>query len=369
MYSKTFSKSIRPAGIETKAGEHIDHCLNAESDFNGPEVQRLYRNRLLGPPGEKLRPPGIIDEPLPQNMVFGIETKAKNGTSVDCIKSEPTYQSPAYQRFLTIQDPSLRKTKEASSSVCFGKPSEFSETMGDVVHQTHQDIPKNSKYEPGRQVSRSYVWSTSRINPVTHTFGIKSEGNVDHLSQTINSFGNNDGIVPLAVDRLKHNATVPDPDPLKPKERIILKTKKGIEVKSLRDPIDLPPAGKTSLIPPMSVGDTFQSMGLMDSIGPECSKPKEWNPAYDKVHGIKTRIDRFPDPFKGPGRYASIGLSENDFIELREKSKLVPVMVRAFGISEDEATSVFNSAAAKLKRDRISVAEYHQEYHQKNNLK
>jgi hypothetical protein len=64
----------------------------------------------------------------------------------------------------------------------------------------------------------------------------------------------------------------------------------------------------------------------------------------------------------GPGKYSSLGLTDEDFLKLRPRAQVIPVMVTALALPEQEAGKIFDAVARNEGRNEISVAEFHNEF-------
>jgi hypothetical protein len=244
----------------------------------------------------------------------------------------------------------------------FGISTRFGETAGDIVQGTMCDVPRNPTLAAGYQTRRNYDWQSARINPISHTFGDRGDLNIDHLTAEMN-WDSSTRIVDTAVDRATHDVILQDPSPLDPQPSIVAHTMRADQLRDMRDPSQRPPAGSVPRACEFHIGDTMMGMGLMDSAGVDYrAKPREYNRADDIVHGIRTAPNPFPNPLKGPGRYANLGLTDEEFIKIRDKAHVVPIMVTALALSEEEAGNIFDAVATRERRSLISVAEFHDEF-------
>lgn len=243
----------------------------------------------------------------------------------------------------------------------FGISTRFGESAGAVVQDTLQDEPLDPTRKAGYQTNRNYTWD--RVNPVTHSFGIVGvNGNVDHLTEVM-SYDNSTKIVGTAVDRYENGAILPDPNPLTMKQDLQAHTMRADQLRVKRDPASRPPAGISTNPGDFSIGDTFAGMGCMDSFDNDYSaKAHEYNPAIEITHGIPTKPNPFPNPLAGAGRYINLGLRDEDFLKLRDKQHVVPVMVAALALTEEEADAIFDAVAQREHRNMISVSEFHEEF-------
>ena len=375
MINRNITKGIKPAGISTKDGEHIDLCFKPEPKYSGSETQNLYRNHKLGAPGEKTKTPGVYDT-INSNAVFGIKTKEKNGSTGESMKSDLEHSSKSYQHYLEEQESTYQRSKQPVGhsiktnfkvpteieKVGFGKLTKFSESSGTVIQNSDQDVLTNPRAQTAYQTKRNYNWKD--INPNSFSFGVKSEGNIDHVHEVL-KFDESSSIVPLAVDRAKNFAIVPDPDPVDPRPRTTMRKMGGKQVKNFQDPSELPPAGLPTTSLDFSVGDTICGLGLMDSKAMDDKNNKEWNPKFEQVHGIPTKPNPFPNPLKGNGRYSSLGLSEEDFMELRPKNQILTIMKNALQLNDEQIIQIFNIISNREKRNKISVSEFYDYYKNK----
>jgi len=374
MHPKRYVEGVKPAGISTKTGEKAIDCFKSNTDYKGGDVQLAYRSHKLGNPGERMHVPGIVGPQVDNNLVFGIKTGSKNCSTAECIKAEPEHVSQSYKHFIEESESTYEsykkpvgKTPQGQTEIPeklmkngFGVSTRFSESAGTVIQNTKQDILQDPRVQTSYQAKRNYDWKT--INPNSHTFGIKSEGNIDHVNEVFRS-ENEQHITAIAVDRAKNSAIVPDPDPVNPRPRTTMRTMGGKQVRNTRDPAELPPAGLPTTSIEFCVGDTITGLGLMDSFSVDRStENKQWTMADDMVHGIKTKPNPFPNPLRGNGKYSSLGLSEEDFLLLRSKGQILPIMTRALGISDEKAIEIFDTVSQRVNRQKISVSEFHQQY-------
>ena len=379
MFPRNFAAHVPPAGIVTQSGESIRGCFRRNDEFQGSDTQWRYRSHQLGEPGGRLHVPGIINPDPPENIRFGIHTPEGAYTFKDCVKLEAEHPTAALNRLEEAREAGYHRSKQKLGQVPdgvaeispemmrrgFGIQTRYGESVAAVVQGTHSDIPRDPKLQTGYQTRRNYNWTT--MNPVTHTFGIVGTANIDHLNE-IMVYDGETKIVETAVDRADHNAILQDPNPLNPKPDIIAHTMRADQLKDTRDPSERPPAGVSTRPGQFTIGDTFAGMGIMDSFDNDWqSKPRDYNPELDVVHGIPTRPNPFPNPLRGPGKYINLGLSDEDFLKLRDKQHIVPVMVTALALSEQEASDIFDAVARREHRNLISVSEFHQEFKKLSN--
>ena len=378
MYPRFYTRDVPAAGIKTHGGPGVKDCMWDDADFHGPEAQRSFRNQSLGEPGERLHTNGIIDPPLPSNLVFGVTSGKQNYTTSDCVHLEPEHETKAYDKYVEATESQYHRSKQKLGQVPdgiaeipedlkkrgFGVRSRFGESAQAVVQGTLCSAPRDPTLAVGYQTNRHYNWKTSGINLRTHTFGVKGEGNIDHVTELMNQ-DNGSSIVPIAVDRIDHNQAVPDPDPVEPQTRTTMRGMTSRQLHGTYDPAALPPAGLNREALEFTVGDTIRGMGLMDSRGP--TEPKIDREVPDRVYGVATKPNPFPNPLRGPGRYVDLGLSDEDFLLLRDRKHIVPVMMNALALTEDEANAIFDQVSVREKRDKISVSEFHQEFKRSSN--
>jgi hypothetical protein len=135
------------------------------------------------------------------------------------------------------------------------------------------------------------------------------------------------------------------------------------QLRDRRDPVDRPPAGIGTRANEFTIGDTFAGEGLCDSRDADYrGSPRSYNRADDVRHGVRTPPNPFPNPLRGPGKYSRLGLSDEDFMKLRDRAHLVPIMVVALALTEDEAGEIFDHLAARYRRNVVSVSEFHEEF-------
>lgn len=374
MYPRFYTRDVPAAGIKTQGGLHVSDCMKEDTEFKGPEVQLSFRNQRLGEPGQALHTNGIIDPPLPSNLVFGISSGSKNYTTQNCLKIEPEHETKAYDKFIEASEAQYHRSKQKLGHVPdgvaeipedlqkrgFGVITKFGESAGDVIQKSNMSTPNDETLAVGYQTRRGYNWKGSHINLKTHTFGIRGEGNIDHLNDVMNMNGAA-SIVPIAVDRVDHDQAVPDPDPVEPKTRTTMRTMTAKQLHGTSDPAALPPAGVSTKAIEFTVGDTICGMGLMDARGPS-ERILDREVPTDKAFGIQTKPNPFPNPLRGPGRYVDLGLSDEDFLKLRDRKHIIPVMMNALALSENEANAIFDEVSVREKRDKISVSEFHQAF-------
>lgn len=377
MYPRFYTRDVPPAGIKSKQFDGVNGCFQDDVEFKGPNAQLPYRNQRLGEPGVPLHTHGVNDPPLPSNLVFGVSSGSKNFSAADCLKMEPDHETAAHMRFVEAQEKNYERSKaklgqtrdgvavipEELKTRGFGVNTRFGETAGQVIQGTLCDIPNDVTLTPGYQTRRNYDWEKSKINLRTHTFGIKGEGNIDHLNEVMDMTNTTGGtnLVPLPVDRADNNQIVPDPDPVEPWTRTTMRTMTADQLHGTRDPAQRPPAGLSTQAIEFTVGDTIRGMGLMDARGPtEAYRDREV--PQDMTFGIRTKPNPFPNPLRGPGRYVALGLSDEDFLLLRDRAHIVPVMVKALALKEEEANQIFDTVSNRFGRDKISISEFHQEF-------
>jgi hypothetical protein len=251
---------------------------------------------------------------------------------------------------------------ESVAQAGFGITTRFGEGVGAVVQGTLSDVPRNPRVAASYQTRRNYDWQSARINPASHTFGIRGNLNIDHVTALIQWDGSTH-IVDTAVDRADHNATLPDPAPLDPQPSITAHTMRTDQLRDARDPAERPPAGSVPRAGEFHIGDTFAGVGLMRALDSEYrAAPKEYSSADNIVHGVPTKPNPFPNPLRGPGRYANLGLTDEEFMRLRDREHIIPIMVTALALSEEEAAAIFDEVAKRERRQLISVSEFHDEY-------
>jgi hypothetical protein len=130
-----------------------------------------------------------------------------------------------------------------------------------------------------------------------------------------------------------------------------------------RDPAAMAPAGVASRATEFTVGDTIAGMGSMDAFDRDHQRrPRKVSMAERITHGLPTKPNPFKSPIAGPGKYAHLGMSDEDFVRLRDRGHIVSVMVRVLAIGEEEAESVFDRVAERVGRDTISAAEFYDEF-------
>lgn len=376
MFPRGFTQAVPPAGIVTESGEHVDKCFKYDTTYQGSETQTLYRSHRLGDPGVRMHVPGVSDSEPPSNLVFGVTTPANEYTTRECLKTEPEQVTEPFKNYLDAQENMYLRSKNKLGKVPdgvaqippelyktgFGVSTKFGESAGQIIQNTRQSLPNDISKSTGYQTNRNYNWKMSKINPITHTFGIRCTGNIDHLNELMNH-GNDTYVIPTAVDRAEHSAIVPDPDPLNPKINLTRRTLRASEVLGKRDPSNLPPAGVVTRASDFSIGDTISEMGCMDAFDTDFQPlTRDFNPADDLVHGVPTKPNPFPNPLRGPGRYANLGLSDEDFLKLRDRPHIVPIMITALALTEDEANNIFDQVSRKYHRDKISVSEFHEAF-------
>ena len=376
MYPRNFAASVPAAGFTNSTKDEQDSaaaCLTSSDEFEGPAVQASFRNQRFGPPGLPLHVPGVNDPP-PPNISFGVSTGESNYSTKDCLTMEPTLVSKPYIRFLDSQEANYARSKDKVGQVPdhgiiipeslrktgFGVSTRFSESAASVIQNTKQSIPRDPAFRPGYQKNRDYRWG--RINPVTHTFGVTGSVQPDHLNGLFHNIGSQ-RIVPVAVDRAIHNTYLPDPSVLDPQPGLFAHTLRADQARPHPDPSDLPPAGVSTKNSEFSIGDTISEMGCMDAFDADYdAKVKPPSNIPDIVFGVPTKPNPFPNPLKGAGRYSNLGLSDEDFLKLRDKEHIINIMEKALALSEEESNKIFDSVAQRCGRNEISCAEFHQEY-------
>ena len=376
MFPRNYAAPVPPAGISTKSGEGAAGCFYIDDSYRGTNQQQLYRSHHLGAPGERMHTPGVTPFEAPEGMSFGVQSQAKNYSVADCVGTHAGRPTAAQDHLDEVMEAGYHRSKQKLGAVPdgvaqipdelkqrgFGVSTRFGESAAAVIQGSHTDTLRGRSNEPGYQTNRNYRWQGTGIDPVNYTFGIKGSGNVDHLTGLLHQ-PEGSTIVPTAVERHTLDVTVQDPDPVDPMPNTRLRTMTGAQVRRLRDPADLPPAGLPAPPRDFNIGDTIKGMGAMDSFDVD-SEVKERNGIHvpDIVFGVPTRPNPFPNPLRGPGRYYQLGLSDEDFLLLRDKAHIVPVMVKALCLSEEEASTMFDACSAKYGRDKISVSEFYDEF-------
>jgi hypothetical protein len=376
MFPRHFTDPVPPAGIKTQSGAGAAGCFLWSQDYDGGDTQVRYRSHKLGEAGERLHTPGILNREIPHTIVFGAKSGEKNGSVGGLLHEEPKHDTQARQALLNASEAEYQRSKQrlgqtpvgvadipgALKTRGFGIETRMGETVGEVVQRSRCDVPRDPRMHTGYQTRRNYDWNRSGLDPVTHTFGIKGESGMDHVTRELN-YGNDTSIVVTAVDRADHNAILPDPDPLDPVPGIVQHTMRADQLRDLAEPSSRAPAGVVTRTSEFTIGDTFAGMGLMTSVDVEhTTKPRGISAADDIVHGIRTMPNPFPNPLRGPGKYVNLGLSDEDFMKLRDRFHILPVMVEALGLSEEEATEIYDQVARDQGRDLISVLEFHEEF-------
>jgi hypothetical protein len=244
----------------------------------------------------------------------------------------------------------------------FGVSTQIGEPVSSIVQQTRQSLPSDVTLHPGFQTNRNYDWRRAGINPLTQYFGIKSTGNIDHLNAMFEP-DHTTHIVSTAVDRADHSSIVPEPDPLDPKPQILARTMLASELNPKKDPAALPPAGVCSQTGEFTIGDAIAGMGTMGIIDRDYRRIQRKGGMIESMtHGIPTKTNPFQNPITGPARYAELGLSDEDFLLLRDRAHVVPIMVKALGLEEDKAGTVFDRVARRLGRETISLSEFYDDF-------
>ena len=382
MFPRGYAVKVPPAGVRIEGGEHVKDCMKYNPQFKGSYVQSLYRHHSLGDPEKRIRTPGVDDPELPANYVYGVKSDPSNGSVQTCVKVEPEHKTGAYDHLMDRKEAQYHRSKHKLGQVPdgvavispelhargFGVRTVYGEPAGSVIHDSDMDIPLDPRLGTGYQTRRNYDWEKSNINLKLHTFGIRGEDRIDHVTELMN-MKEDTPIVPTPVDRYNHNQIVPDPDPLDMKTGLLRRTMNAEQLHGTYDPAQLPPAGVSTATPEFTVGDTFAGMGLMTARGPvnDIKDTKEWHIYDDLTHGVKTKPNPFPNPLRGPGRYVDFGLSDEDFLLLRDRAHIVPVMVRALALTEQEANDIFDRVSMRHRREKISVAEFHAELNSMRN--
>ncbi|OHT05734.1 hypothetical protein TRFO_26475 [Tritrichomonas foetus] len=376
MFPRNYADAVPAAGIRKTGYGSVAQCLICDDEYRGPDSQTLYRHRWLGEPGQRLHTPGIYNPDPPPNVAFGMRTPGQNSSTWECVHTEPVNTTQPYLKYMDKQEARYLRSKHKLGAVPdgvaeipdellktgFGINTKFGESVGDIVQKTHQSIPLNKTLQTGYQTTRNYDWTNTGINPNIYTFGIQGESQIDHVTEIMN-YDDSTKIVPTAVDRADHNAIVPDPDPVDPRPRTIMRTMVSTQIKDSRDPSERPPAGLSTRASEFTIGDTFAGMGAMDSHDPDYRPmPRDYRPEDDMVHGVPTKPNPFPNPLRGPGKYINLGLSDEDFLLLRDRAHIIPVMVQALCLSEEEANNMFDNVAQRCGRQKISVSEFYDYY-------
>jgi hypothetical protein len=345
-------------------------------EFAGPDCQVAYRSHKLGEPGAPLHQTGIINPPVAANIGFGIPTTPKNYSAADCVRIEPDHASAGYDALVNASESQYHRTKHKLGQVPdgaavvpdrvlergFGVSTRFGETLGAIVQGTHTDLPANPKVAMQYQTNRDYDWQSARLNPTTHRFGDRNEPRMDHVTG-IMRWDDGSAIVETAVDRANHSAVLPDPNPLNPGPSIAAHKMRGDQLRDVRDPSERAPAGFVPGGGEFHIGDTFLGIGLMDSLDADYrARPRQFNQADEIAHGIPTPPNPFPNPLYGPGKYSHLGLNDEEFIKLRDRAHIIPVMATALALGQKEAEEIYERVAGREGRNLISVAEFHDEF-------
>jgi hypothetical protein len=74
----------------------------------------------------------------------------------------------------------------------------------------------------------------------------------------------------------------------------------------------------------------------------------------------------FKGPPAGRGKYAHLGFENEEFLRLRDRTHIVPVMVEALEFGETEVEALFDRVADRFGRDTISAAEFYDEFRDKS---
>ncbi|OHT15351.1 hypothetical protein TRFO_42561 [Tritrichomonas foetus] len=344
--------------------------MKCDDEFHGTQFQSLYRNRKLGEPGHRLHTPGIIDPDPADNLAFGMKTPGQNSSTFECMHCEPTNATEPYKQMLDNQESRYHRSKQKLGHVPdgvakippelmergFGVSTRFSECAGDIIQKSNQGLSSNEKLQTSYQTNRHYNW---RINPTTHTFGISGESQIDHVTAVMN-YDLSSKVIPAAVERATHNCIVPDPDPVDPRPRTIMRTMISSQILGKQDPAERPPAGIVTKSPEFTIGDTIAGMGAMNAFDRDYEvMPRDYHHEDEVVHGLPTKPNPFPNPLRGPGKYINLGLSDEDFLALRDKEHVIPVMVQALALTEEEATNMYLVVSSRLRRPKISISEFY----------
>lgn len=381
MFPYNYAANVPRAGIRTCNGEGVADCMKSDDNYYGGSRQTTFRNSRLDEPGQRLHTPGIMDpEPSAPNGGFGVHSGAKNYSTSECLHIDPEHTTQPYKEFLELQESGYHRSHDQLGRVPkgvanipeeqlrngFGVITRFGESAGSVIHNSKEDIPNDVTLRTGYQKNRNYDWKAAGINPRTHTFGVSGQSEIDHINELYQS-DKRVTLVPTAVERSDHNAILQDPDPLDLKTGIYQHTLTSKQLKGTVDPADRPPAGLATISSEFSIGDTISEMGCMDAFDADYhTKEREIHAQDLMVHGVPTRPNPFPNPLKGPGRYSDLGLTDESFLLRRDKKHIVPVMVKALALTEEEAGQIFDTCSSKYGRNTISIAEFHQEFKENN---
>ena len=392
MYPYRFADPVPRAGISTHIDDDtvkyphlvdsVGKCMSGDDSYKGGDRQMAFRNTKLDEPGRRLHTPGVMDpEPKPKGTGFGVNTQAKNYSTADCLNLNPTHSTKPYMAYLDFKEAGYHRSRDKLGQVPtgiaqipestlkngFGVNTKFGESAGSVIQGTKSDIPNDVRLHTGYQTKRNYNWESSRINPVTHTFGVVGESEIDHIPGVYEP-SHHHKLISVAVDRAEKNYILQDPDPLDMKTGIYQHTLTASQLKGNRDPAELPPAGLCTQSSEFSIGDTIAEMGCIEAFDVDYQPvDRDIRLEDEMVHGVPTRPNPFPNPLKGQGKYTSLGLSDESFLLLRDKAHVVPVMVKALALTEEEASQIFDRCAEKFGRDKISVSEFHEEFKQMSN--
>lgn len=379
MFPRNYAAAVPPAGIKTHGGDTVKQCMVSDDNFYGPESQILFRNRRLGEPGQRLHTPGIYNPDPPSNIAFGMRTPGQNSSTNECVHCEPTNTTDSYLKYLDKTESRYLRSKHKLGQVPdgvaeippelmkkgFGISTKFGESAGDIIQKTNQGLSSNETLQTGYQSRRNYNWKNTGINPITYTFGITGESQIDHVTE-IMDYDSSTKIIPMAVERADNNAIVPDPDPVNPGPRMTMRTMVSSQILGKRDPSEMPPAGLCTRSSEFTIGDTFAGMGAMDSFDRDWdlakTRTRDYHPEDDIVHGVPTKPNPFPNPLHGPGKYINLGLSDEDFLLLRDKNHVVPIMVQALALTQDEASGIFDLLSSRFGREKISISEFYDYY-------
>jgi hypothetical protein len=294
----------------------------------------------------------------------------------DLTHAEPDHASLGSEKMLDVSESGYHRSKHKLGAVPdgvaeippavmergFGMKTSSGEGVCAVVQGTLTDTLRDPTKAVDYQTCRDYDWRSARCNPVTHRFGIKGTGNLDHVTAIMN-YDRTTPIVETAVDRATFDCILPDPSPLDPGPSLKSHTMRHDQLRDVRDPSERAPAGMVTRASEFTIGDTFAGEGLIDTRDPDYRPtPRNYNRADDIRHGIRTTPNPFPNPLCGPGKYSKLGLSDEDFMKLRDKAHIVPIMVIALALTEEEAGEIFDTLAARFNRSVISVSEFHEEF-------
>jgi hypothetical protein len=345
-------------------------------EFSDPDCQVAYRSHKLGEAGAPLHQTSIINPSVAGNIGFGIPTMPKNYLVADCLRFEPDHASAGCDTLFNASESQYHRTKHKLGQVPdgvavvpervldrgFGISTWFGETLGAIVQGTHTDVPANPRVAMQYQANRNYDWQSARLNPATHTFGDRNEPRVDHVTGLMR-WDNSSAIIETAIDRVNHSAVLPDPNPLNPGPSIAAHRMHSDQLRNVRDPSERAPAGFVPGGGEFHIGDTFAGIGLMDSHDADYrARPRQFSRADEIAHGIPTPPNPFPNPLYGPGKHSHLGLNDEEFIKIRDRAHIVPVMTTALALIQQEVEGIYERVAGREGRDLISVAEFHDEF-------